>query len=39
MLKNIETELTKEKLEVEDKGYLRRQAEFIRWLLTPRLIT
>ena len=36
MLENIETELAEEKLGAEDKRHLRRHAEMIRWLLTPR---
>jgi len=39
MLENIEIELAKERLEAVDKRHLRRRAELIRWLLTPRLIT
>jgi hypothetical protein len=39
MLRNIETDLAEEKLEAADKRRLRRRAELIRSLLTPRLIT
>ena len=39
MLKNIETELTEEKLEAADERRLRRRAKLIRGLLTPQLIT
>ena len=36
MLENIEAELAEKELEVADKRRLRRRAELIRWLLTPR---
>ena len=39
MLRNIETELTEEKLEAADERRLRRRAKLIRGLLTPQLIT
>ena len=39
MLENIEAELAGEELEVADERRLRRRAELIRWLLTPRPIT
>ena len=39
MLENIEAELAEKELEVADERRLRRRAELIRWLLTPRLIT
>ena len=39
MLENIEAELAEERLEGGDERRLRRRAELIRWLLTPRLIT
>ena len=39
MLENIEAELAEKELEVADKRRLRRRAELIRWLLTPRPIT
>ena len=39
MLANIEAELAEERLEAGDERRLRRRAELIRWLLTPRLIT
>ena len=39
MLRNIQTELAEEKLEAADERRLRRRAESIRGLLTPRLIT
>ena len=39
MLENIETELAEQKLEAADERRLRRRAELIRSLLTPRLIT
>ena len=39
MLRNIQTELAEEKLEAADERRLRRRAELIRGLLTPRLIT
>jgi hypothetical protein len=39
MLRNIETDLAEEKLGAPDKRRLRRRAELIRKLLTPRLIT
>jgi hypothetical protein len=39
MLENIELELAEENLGVADKRRLRRRAELIRGLLTPRLIT
>ena len=39
MLENIEAELAEKELEVADKRRLRRRAELIRRLLTPRPIT
>ena len=39
MLRNIETELSEEKLEAADERRLRRRAGLIRGLLAPRLIT
>jgi hypothetical protein len=39
MLRNIETELTEEKLEAADEQRLRRRANLIRGLLTPQSIT
>ena len=36
MLENIEAELAEKELEVADERRLRRRAELIRWLLTPR---
>jgi hypothetical protein len=39
MLRNIQMELAEEKLEAADERRLRRRAELIRGLLTPRLIT
>ena len=36
MLENIEAELAEEKLEAGEERRLRRRAELIRWLLTPR---
>jgi len=39
MLENIEADLAEEKLEAVDERRLRRRAELIRWLLTPRPIT
>ena len=39
MLENIELELAERKLEAGSERRLRRRAELIRWLLTPRPIT
>jgi hypothetical protein len=39
MLRNIETELAEVKFEAADERRLRRRAELIRVLLTPRPIT
>jgi hypothetical protein len=39
LTENIEAELANEKMEVAEQRRLRRRAELIRWLFTPRLIT
>ena len=39
ILENIEAELAEEKLEAGEERRLRRRAELIRWLLTPRPVT
>ena len=38
LLENIEAELASEKLEASEQRRLRRRAELIHWLLTPRTI-
>jgi hypothetical protein len=39
MLEHIEAELANDSLEAAEQRRLRRRAELIRWLLTPRPIT
>jgi hypothetical protein len=38
LLENIEAELASERLEASEQRRLRRRAELIHWLLTPRTI-
>ena len=38
VLEKIEAELANERLQAAEKQHLRRRAELIRWLLTPRPI-